>query len=154
MVPNSIFSQIFINYFPFCKEQRAGLSFALLREMCFLEKLKNFLFLALWHCSFEKAYKVRTCLHCIILPTQFRQAKFCYWWHYAILQRRISLHLSKPEQNQTQSLIFNAISKANWCMEEKTQLPTQYDFGYQSKNVKRNQNKYCCCHRNTWIVKK
>lgn len=132
MIPNSIFNQVFINYFPFCKEQRAGLSFTFTEINLFSGKAKEpFLFSSLMLLISESlqgkglSWKRENLENQRIFPIQFRQAKFCYRSHDTILQLKTSLHLSKPEQNLTQYLILIAISTANCCMKGK-KTPTTY----------------------------
>lgn len=132
MIPNSIFNQVFINCFPFCKEERAGLSFAFTEINLFSGKAKEpFHFSSLMLLISESlqgkslSWKRENLENQRIFPIQFRQAKFCYRSHYTILQLKPSLHLSEPEENLTQYLILIAISKANGCMKGKKN-PTTY----------------------------
>lgn len=118
MIPKGIFNQIFINYFLFCKEERDSTSFTFTEINLFSGKVKEFFLVSSLMLLISENLQGKGSSSPEIFPIYFRQAKFCYGSHYAILQLRTSLHLSKHEQNLSQYLIFIAINKAKW--REKT----------------------------------
>lgn len=109
-----MFNQIFINYFLFFKEEKASTSFTFTEINLFSAKTKELFLFSSLMMLISESLQGKGPSSPEFFPIYFRQAKFCYWSHYAILQLRTSLHLSKHKQNLSQCLIFIAINKAKW----------------------------------------